>query len=66
MMRKYLVFGAALLGLLTSGCVTRTAYPAKQGKAWIVDGTVFGTSMYNCEAPNGKPVCYEVIQEGAE
>jgi len=66
MLQKSLVLAGVLLGLLSSGCITRTAYPAKQGKAWIVDGTVFGTSMYNCEAPNGKPVCYEVIQEGAE
>ncbi len=45
-----------------TGCVGFTATPAVQGKAYVVDGNVFGSSMYNCEVNNGEPVCYEVEQ----
>jgi len=51
--------GAALL----SGCVVKTAAPAVEGKAYVVNGTVFGTDMYNCEVNNGQPECWPVIEQ---
>ncbi len=65
MRRKvWLLIAGALL--LTTGCVGMTATPAVQGKAWVVDGSIFGSSMYHCEANGGEPVCWEVEQVEAE
>ncbi len=50
----------AAISLLATGCVGMTATPAVQGKAYVVDGSLFGTSLYNCEVANGEPICWEV------
>ena len=55
-----LIFAAG--ALMTTGCIGVTATPAVQGKAYVVDGSFFGTSMYNCEVQNGDPICWEVEQ----
>ena len=47
---------AALLG----GCITYTAAEARDGKAYVVDGSIFGTGMLNCDATDGNPECWPV------
>ena len=69
---------AGLLGALAlsgSGCAgytfqRATAVQAQQGKAYIVQGPVGlaallgfgGSTLWNCDANNGDPVCYKVVQ----
>jgi hypothetical protein len=65
-MRRITILILAAAALVTTGCVGMTATPAVQGKAWVVDGSMFGSSMYNCEVKNGEPVCWEVEQVEAE
>jgi len=61
---RYLLIVSALLALIVSaGCIGMTAVRAQQGKAYVVKGSVFGTSMWNCEASGGKPKCYKVIKQ---
>jgi hypothetical protein len=59
-MRTLLFLAIATLALGSSGCVAATAVESVQGKAFVVKGTVFGTSLWNCEAAGAQPVCYEV------
>lgn len=58
----------ALLALLVLtfagvGCIGTTAAKSVNGKAFVVQGSVFGTSVYNCDASGERPVCYEVSEE---
>ena len=53
---------AALLG----GCVTHTAAPAVEGKAYVVDGSIFGTGMLYCDASDGNPECWPVNEQERE
>ncbi len=50
---------AALIG----GCVTHTAAPAVEGKAYVVDGSFFGTGMLYCDASDGNPECWPVAEQ---
>jgi hypothetical protein len=61
-MRHMVCLILSTVALMATGCVGMTATPAVQGKAYVVKGSMFGTSMYNCEARNGEPVCWEVEQ----
>lgn len=61
-MRRLVCLILAGAALTMAGCVGFTATPAVQGKAYVVDGSFFGTSLYNCEVQNGEPICYEVEQ----
>ena len=54
-----LVAAAAML----AGCVTHTQAAAVEGKAYVSDGSIFGTGMYNCEVNNGQPECWPVIEQ---
>lgn len=65
-MRRMVCLILSGLALMTTGCVGMTATPAVQGKAYVVDGSLFGTSLYNCDSNNGEPVCWEVEQVEAE
>lgn len=62
--RKLLV-GLALLfvALASTGCVATTATPAVHGRAYVVKGSIFGTSMYNCAVVNGDPQCWRVKEQ---
>ena len=61
-MRRMVCLILSAAALMTTGCIGFTATPAVQGKAYVVDGSMFGSSMYNCEAKNGEPVCWQVEQ----
>lgn len=50
---------AALIG----GCVTHTAAPAVDGKAYVVNGSIFGTGMLYCDASDGNPECWPVNEQ---
>jgi hypothetical protein len=50
---------AALIG----GCVTHTAAPAVDGKAYVVNGSIFGTGMLYCDASDGNPECWPVTEQ---
>ena len=63
MQRWLFVLGATVLSLASSGCVGQVATPAVHGKAYVVKGSWFGTTMYNCDASGGEPECWAVKQE---
>lgn len=65
-MRRLVCMILAVAALMATGCIGMTATPAVQGKAYVVDGSMFGTSMYNCEVRNGEPTCWEVEQVETE
>jgi hypothetical protein len=45
----------------STGCAGSTAVISQSKKAYIVKGSVFGTSMYYCQVTiTGQPVCTEV------
>jgi hypothetical protein len=53
-----------ILALMSAGCVTSTAAQSVNGKAFVVNGSIFqGTSVFNCDATGDKPVCYQVTEE---
>ena len=56
-----------LVAFVTAGCVHTVAVPSVAGKAFIVRAAPFGlgSRMWNCDATDGEPVCYETIQQDA-
>lgn len=60
-----ILIGFALLyaALASTGCVETTATPAVHGRAFVVKGSIFGTSMYNCAVVNGDPQCWRVKEQ---
>jgi hypothetical protein len=46
-----------------SGCIATTAVKSQEGKAYVVDGHIFGTDMYVCDATDGNPECWPVQEE---
>ena len=56
----------ALVAFACSGCIGTTAAQSVNGKAFVVRGSFFGTSVYNCDATGARPVCYEVTEESAK
>ncbi len=61
---RYVLILSALLALIAStGCIGYTLVRGQQGKAYVVKGHIFGTSVWNCEATGGKPKCYKVIKQ---
>ena len=54
------ILSIALFAILFSGCVTHTASPAVQGRAYVATGSAFGTKMLNCDARSGVPECWHV------
>jgi hypothetical protein len=61
-MRNTLLLTCIVLAFVCTGCVSTTAVPAVQGKAYVVDGSIFGTSMYHCEVVESAPHCWEVVE----
>lgn len=56
----------ALCGLMAgmAGCATHMAVEhGQQGKAYIVRDGAFSSTMWNCDATSGKPICYKVIKQ---
>jgi hypothetical protein len=56
---------ACMMGFVVAtcatGCATSTAVVSQQKSAYVVDGSVFGTTMYYCRVIiGGKPVCNQV------
>jgi hypothetical protein len=62
-MKWKLVLLALATAVLMSACISHTAAPAVEGKAYVVDGSIFGTGMLNCEVTNGQPECWPVIEQ---
>ena len=62
-MRKLALMGLGLFALVqTTGCVYMAAVKSVQGKAYVVKATPFGSSLWNCDATSGDPVCYRVVE----
>ncbi len=62
-MRYLLILGALLALIVSTGCIGYTLVRGQQGKAYVVKGSIFGTSVWNCEAAGPKPKCYKVIKQ---
>jgi hypothetical protein len=45
------------------GCITSTTVQAVPGKAYLVQGHVFGTAVYNCFDAASGPTCVPVVEE---
>jgi hypothetical protein len=64
MMKKSMVALAAMLASpWLGGCVGTTATPAQHGKAYVVLGSLFSSNMYHCDATDGEPECWEVVEK---
>ena len=65
--KKLLIIAAiaAIVAILT-GCVTSTAVRSTDGKAYVVNGSIFGTGMLNCDASDGNPECWPVDEQERE
>jgi hypothetical protein len=51
------------IGIGTSACVANTAVVSTEKRAYVVNGSWFGTDVYYCRAViGGKPVCTEVTE----
>jgi len=55
-----------VIGAMASGCITVAGVVSKEGKAYVVDGHVFGTDVYVCDATDGNPECWPVSEEPRE
>ena len=62
--KKVLLLLAA--AALLSGCVTTTVVPSVDGRAYVADGSGFGTKMLNCDATDGNPECWPVEEQNRE
>lgn len=62
-MQKWLLLSAISLSLPAVGCIGQVATPAVQGKAYVIKGSFFGTTVYNCDASGGEPECWAVKEE---
>jgi hypothetical protein len=51
-----------LSSLMSSGCAYVTAVPSVHGRAFVVKASPFGSSMWNCDASHGWPVCYRTTK----
>ncbi len=49
-----------LTAILLTSCITATKVTSVQGKAYVMDGHMFGTGMLNCDANDGEPECWPV------
>ena len=59
------LLGIFLIATSTASCVGSTATPAKDGRAYVIVGSIFGSSMYVCDRDKGRPQCWEVLEEEA-
>jgi hypothetical protein len=59
------IAGLIVLGTLaisSTGCVARAVAVSVDKKAYVMKGSIFGTSMYACKAEGAKPVCTQVSE----
>lgn len=54
---------AIVLASLATACISQTATPAVQGRAYVTDGSIFGTSVYSCAVVAGEPHCWRVTEK---
>jgi hypothetical protein len=50
----------ATLAISTTGCVSSGLILSTEKKAYVVKGSILGTSVYHCKADGAKPVCQQV------
>ena len=52
------------VALLLSGCgAAAVRTPATQGKAYIFKVGLFTVDVYSCDASQGEPECWEVVEQ---
>jgi hypothetical protein len=49
-----------------AGCVATTVVQSVDGKAYVAQGSIFGTKMLNCDAADGNPECWPVEERNRE
>jgi hypothetical protein len=64
--RLVLLVAVLMAAALLTGCITTTLVESTDGKAYIVDGSFFGTHMINCDATDGNPECWPVQEQNKE
>jgi len=52
-----------LTAIMLSACVSVTKVQSTGAKAYVVDGHIFGTDMLNCDASDGTPECWPVVEK---
>jgi hypothetical protein len=57
---------AVMAAALLTGCVTATVVQSTDGRAYVADGSWFGTHMVNCDATDGNPECWPVEEQNRE
>jgi len=55
-----------LVLVVFTGCVTHTRVETVNGKAYVVDGHIFGTDMLFCDGHGGTPECWPVNEVEAK
>jgi hypothetical protein len=53
----------AALAVPSVGCITSTTVQAVPGRAYLIQGHVFGTAVYNCSDSASGPACVPVEEE---
>jgi uncharacterized protein YceK len=64
--RLVFLFMAVMAAALLTGCVTATVVKSTDGRAYVADGSWFGTHMVNCDATDGNPECWPVEEQNRE
>jgi hypothetical protein len=63
MYRMYGLLLLTTLAMTASGCTTYSAaIKSHQGKAYLVKTQLSGSTLWNCDATSGEPVCYRVTE----
>jgi hypothetical protein len=63
MNRMCRLLSLATWAMSLSGCMTYTAaVKSHQGKAYLVHAKLSGSTLWNCDATSGEPVCYRVTE----
>ena len=65
-MNRKIIGLAMAAGALANGCVGVAATQAVHKKAYVVIGSSFGTSFWNCAATSGTPKCWQVREREVE
>lgn len=50
----------AVMALSTTGCVSSGLILSTEKQAYVMKGSLLGTSVYHCKADGAKPVCTQV------
>lgn len=63
MNRMCRLLSLATWAMSLSGCMTYyAAVKSHQGKAYLVHAKLSGSTLWNCDATSGEPVCYRVTE----